>query len=391
MQKILTFNNISTNGLKQFEQGRYQVGEAIEQPDAVICRSAKLHDFTFPTSVKCVGRAGAGVNNIPVDKLTELGIPVLNTPGANANAVKELVVTGLLLASRNICQAWQYVNNLEGPDDTIAQMVEQGKKQYVGYELPGRTLAVIGLGSIGVKVANAAIGLGMRVIGYDPKMTVKKAWELSSQVEEATSIEAMLPQADFISVHVPLNEYTKGLINAKMFAKMKPGVTLLNFARDAVVDEADLLTALAGNCHSYVCDFPTKALIGHPKVIALPHLGASTIEAEENCAVMVVNQVKKFLEYGNIKNSVNFPDVFMPPSEEGVRIAIANRNIPNMVAQISTVLAEQQLNIIDLLNKSRDNIAFTVIDVNATPSEQTLNKLLAIEGVINARICNKQS
>jgi len=387
MFNILTFNNIAEKGLSKFDSATYQVGDDVADPDAVICRSAKLHDFDFPATVKCVGRAGAGTNNIPVDKLTEKGIPVLNTPGANANAVKELVITGMLLASRNTCQAWDYVKQLEGADDTITQMVEKGKKKYVGYELPERTLAVIGLGSIGVKVANAAVALGMRVIGYDPNMTVRNAWELSAQVEAANSIEEILPLADFISVHVPLNEHTRGLVNKKQFARMKPGAVLLNFARDAVVVEADLLAALKDKLSAYVCDFPTRELIEHPKVIALPHLGASTLEAEENCAVMVAQQVKQFLEEGNITNSVNFPQVLMPASEEGVRLAIANRNVPKMVAQISNVLADQGLNIIDLLNKSRNDIAYTLVDVNATPSDATLQALLAIDGVINARIC----
>lgn len=390
MFNILVLDNVSKTGLAHFPQDRYAITDKLDMADAILCRSSVLHDYSFPERIKVVGRAGAGVNNIPITKLTEKGIPVLNTPGANANAVKELVLAGLLLASRNICQAWQYSKGLQGDEETMAKMVEKGKKQYVGTELTGRTLGVVGLGSIGVLVANAAIDLGMRVIGYDPQLTVKHAWQLSSQVEAATTLDALLPQVDYLTLHVPLLPNTRGLMNENYLGRMKPGTTLLNFSRDAIVDNQALATALDNHLMTYVCDFPSPEWINHPKVIALPHLGASTVEAEENCAVMIVEQVRHFLEDGNISNSVNFPEAVMPRmNSTDVRLAICNHNVPNMVAQISSVLAQQQLNIVDLLNKSREGIAHTLINVHERPSTQTLQALQAIKGVMSVRICDQ--
>jgi D-3-phosphoglycerate dehydrogenase len=337
--------------------------------------------------VRAVGRAGAGVNNIPVEALSRRGIPVFNTPGANANAVKELVLAGLLLAARNIGPAWLFARSLSGDDAVIESAVERGKKNFVGFELPGRTLGVVGLGAIGVEVANSALALGMHVLGYDPQITVQRAWQLSASVEQALSLEDLFARADAISVHVPLNERTTKLVNATRLALMKPDGTLLNFARAAIVDDAAVIAALdAGRLHAYVCDFPTAALKDHPQVVTLPHLGASTGEAEENCAVMVAEQVRDFLENGNIRNSVNYPEAILPRIPNTTRLAIANSNVPNMVGQISTCLAAAQLNIADLLNKSRGEYAYTLIDTDGTVGEEVLTKIRAIAGVLCARI-----
>jgi D-3-phosphoglycerate dehydrogenase len=384
MYKIQTLNSIDAAGLKQFPVDLYQLGE-VTTPDAILVRSASLHDYEFPTTVKVIARAGAGVNNIPITKLTELGIPVLNTPGANANAVKELVLAGMLLACRNLCQAWDYVRQLDGNDDEINLQVEKDKKQFAGFELPGKTLGVIGLGNIGTKVANAARALGMRVIGYDPTITVKQAWALSADVQEVRHLDQLIKEADFISLHVPLLPETRHLINAERLELAKPNVTLLNFAREGIVDNAALQIALdQQKIYAYVCDFPSSLLKAHPRVISLPHLGASTKESEENCAKMAVTQVREFLENGNIINSVNFPNIELPFNKGG-RLAIANANIPNMVAQISTQISAADLNIIDLLNKSKDKIAFTLIDVDGDVSENLLQEIRRIPGVINLR------
>lgn len=386
MYKIQTLNPISTTGLKQFPENHYQVATSVSDPDVILVRSQNMHQMEMPASVKVVGRAGAGTNNIPIALLTERGIPVLNTPGANANAVRELVIAGMLLASRNICQAWHYVSGLKLQDAELEKEIEQNKKQFVGFELMGKTLGVIGLGSVGVKVANAAISLGMRVVGYDPTISVNRAWELSSNVQQARSIDNLLSEADFVSFHVPLLDDTRNMINAKRLHAMKPNVVLLNFARDEIIDHHALAEALNANkVLAYVCDFPHAELKNHPRVISLPHLGASTKEAEENCAVMIVNQVREFLENGAIINSVNFPTVDVPPHNSEVRIAIVNANIPNMVAQISAKLAEAKLNIASLLNKSRDDIAYTLIDVNGTVNEAVLANIAKIEGVKQVR------
>jgi D-3-phosphoglycerate dehydrogenase len=386
MFKILTYNNISAAGLEKFPRERYEVASEIQHPDAILLRSFDLHGVPIPETVKAVGRAGAGVNNIPVAEYSKRGIPVFNAPGANANAVKELVIAGMLLAARRICPAWDYARHLDGDDETVHTLVEKGKKQFAGFELAGKTLAVLGLGAIGVKVANAAISLGMRVIGYDPLLTVESAWQLSSSVARATSVDDLIARADLVSLHVPLNDHTRHLINAARIDFMKKGAILLNFSRAGVVDDPAVCAALdAGRLQAYVCDFPSRQIIEHPKAIVLPHLGASTAEAEENCAVMVAERVRDYLENGNIHHSVNFPDVVMPRNG-GVRLGIANENVPNMVGQISGALADANLNIIDLLNKSRGDYAYTLIDINAEVPEATLNRIRSIQGVLTARV-----
>ena len=385
MFRIQTLNNISPKGLALLPPTQYEYGADIATPDAVLLRSHNMHEMDLPASVQAVGRAGAGVNNIPVPRLTELGVPVFNTPGANANAVKELVIAGMLLAARNLPQALQFVAGLEGQGDALNKVVEAGKKRFVGHELPGRTLAVIGLGAIGVKVANAAVGLGMQVIGYDPKITVSRAWQLSAEVDQAASLEQALGQADFISLHVPLLDSTRNLLDATRLGQLKPGAVLLNFAREGIVDPALVMTALEqGQLQRYVTDFPTRELIDHDGVIALPHLGASTTEAEENCAMMVARQVRDYLENGNITNSVNFPETVLPRTA-GHRVSIINANIPNMLGQISSALADSGLNILDMLNKSRGEIAYTLVDVDQALTEATCERLRGIDGVLRVR------
>lgn len=388
MFKIQTLNAIATIGLKQLPADLYEVSPDLANPDAILVRSQRMHDMTFPASLKVVGRAGAGVNNIPVNELTKLGIPVLNTPGANANAVRELVIAGMLLASRNICQAWDYVRHLESHDAlAIEKHIEHDKKQFVGSELLGKTLGVIGLGSIGVKVANAAMNLGMHVIGYDPTITVNRAWELSSGVKQANSIENLLRESDFITFHVPLSDETKHMINDVRLNLMKPGVILLNFAREGIIDNEALFVALEEKkVFAYVSDFPSIKLKNHSRVISLPHLGASTKEAEENCAVMIAKQVSDYLENGNITNAVNFPTIEMQREKTSVRLSIVNTNVPNMVAQISSKLAEAKLNIISLSNGSRGDIAYTLIDVNAGVGDRLLKEIMSISGVIRTRL-----
>jgi D-3-phosphoglycerate dehydrogenase len=385
--RILTLNNISASGLARLPRERYEIGNDLADPDAILLRSADLHTAAVAASVRAVGRAGAGVNNIPVADLSRRGIPVFNTPGANANAVKELVLAGLLLAARNLGPAWLFARSLTGDDEAIDAAVEKGKKAFVGFELPGRTLGVVGLGAIGVEVANSAHALGMKVLGYDPQITVQRAWQLSSNVEQALSMEDLFARADAITVHVPLNEHTRGLVNAARLALMRKDATILNFARAAIVDTQAVLAALnAGKLHAYVCDFPLRALKDHPQVVTLPHLGASTGEAEENCAVMVAEQLRDFLENGNIRNSVNFPEAVLPRLPNTTRIAIANSNVPNMVGQISSCLAAQKINIADLLNKSRGEVAYTLIDVDGVVSAGLLQSLRAINGVQSARM-----
>ena len=386
--RILTLNNISASGLARLPSERYEVGPDIERPDAILLRSADLHGTAIAPEVRAVGRAGAGVNNIPVSQLSARGIPVFNTPGANANAVKELVLAGLFLAARNIGPAWLFARALAGDDAAIDAAVEQGKKRFVGFELPGRTLGVVGLGAIGVEVANSALALGMKVLGYDPQLTVQRAWQLSSSVEQALSLEDVFARCEAVTVHVPLTEQTRGLVNTARLALMnKSGGTVLNFARADIVDDAAVLAALdAGRLHAYVCDFPRNGLKDHPRVITLPHLGASTGEAEENCAVMVAEQVRDFLENGNVRNSVNYPEAVLPRAPNTTRLAVANRNVPNMVGQISTDLAAHGSNIADLLNKSRGEYAYTLIDVDGVVGEALLAEIRAIDGVLSARI-----
>jgi len=383
--KILTLNNISVRGLDRLPRDLYEVASEIGHPDAILLRSADMHSMEIPASVLAVARAGAGTNNVPVAKLGRRGIPVFNAPGANANAVKELVLAGLFLASRNICQAWGYVRALEGDDHAIEEAVEKGKKKFVGHELPGRTLGVVGLGAIGVEVANAALGLRMKVLGYDPQITVQRAWQLSSGVEQALSLDDLFARCDMVTVHVPLNDATRTLVNEARIRLMRKGSAVLNFARAGIVDEAAVLRELdRGQLGSYICDFPTRASKDHPRVVALPHLGASTGEAEENCAIMVAETLRDFLENGNVRNSVNFPEAVLP-RVGGNRVAIANENVPNMVGQISTCLAEAGLNIADLLNKSRGDLAYTLIDTEAPIQPEVLAKLRVIPGILSAR------
>ena len=386
MFKILTLNNISVAGLERLPRDTYEIASEIQHPDAVLLRSFKMHDMEIPSTLKAVGRAGAGVNNIPVARMSGRGIPVFNAPGANANAVKELVVAGMLLACRNICQAWDFARNLQGSDAEINKLVEAGKKDFAGFELPGRTLGVIGLGAIGRQVANVAVALGMKVIGYDPGITVEGAWALSADVQKAATVDDLLARVDFVTFHVPLIDATRHLINADRLRSMKDGVVILNFAREGIVDDHAVAAAIdAGKVYAYVCDFPSNLLKGHRRVITLPHLGASTREAEDNCAVMVAEQVRDYLENGNVRHSVNFPEVYMPRSAGCYRIGIVNSNVPNMVSQFSSAMAKAELNITDLLNKSRGELAYTLADVDKPVPEEVIREIAAIEGVLAVR------
>jgi len=383
-RKILTLNAISARGLARLPE-HYSVGGDIADPDGILVRSANMHDMEIPASVQAIARAGAGTNNIPVKKMAERGVPVFNAPGANANAVKELVVVGMLLGARNLMPALEFVEGLSGSDEEMHKATEAGKKQFAGTELPGRTLGVIGLGAIGSTVAEAAIRLGMKVVGFDPAITVDAAWRLPSQVKRAENVEDVLRMADFVTLHVPLVDATKNLINAQRIAAMRPGAVLLNFAREGVVNNAAVIEALDANkLHFYICDFPANALKGHARVVALPHLGASTEEAEENCAVMVAEQLADYLENGNILNSVNFPNVSMA-RESSFRLAIANANVPNMVGQISSVLAAAGINIHNMVNKSKGDMAYTLVDVDSAVSEAVTQQLSAIVGVLAVR------
>jgi D-3-phosphoglycerate dehydrogenase len=385
MYKILTLNNISVQGLQRLPREQYEVASEISHPDAVLVRSYKMHDMEIPDTVAAIGRAGAGVNNIPVDRMTDRGVPVFNAPGANANAVKELVLAGLLMATRNIADAMQFASGLKGSDSEISTAVESGKKNFVGSELPSKTLGVIGLGAIGVRVANAALSLGMKVVGYDPLISVQSAWQLSSAVEKAVSVDHLFNQCDAVSVHVPLLDATRGIVSADRIKMMSPGGIIVNLARGGICDDEAVLAALdKGHLHAYVIDFPTGALLAHPKVISFPHLGASTNEAEENCAVMVADSVRDYLQDGTVRNSVNFPEAHMPRNG-GCRITIANANVPNMVGQISTILANAGLNIADLLNKSRGEVAYTIIDLDGGIDDGTLAAIREIEGVLSLR------
>ncbi len=385
--KIQTLNNISPLGLERLPRSTYEVATEIANPDAVMVRSADMHKIDIAPSIKAIGRAGAGTNNIPVAAMSARGVPVFNAPGANANAVKELVLTGMLLAARNIAPALDFVKKLDGDDKAMHVAVEDGKKKFVGFELPSRSLGVIGLGAIGVKVANAAVELGMEVFGFDPAMTVNNAWKLDSRVKQALSVDDLVSKSQFISVHVPLLDATRGLINADRLKLMKKQGVILNFARAEIVDEKAVVEALAaGTLHAYVCDFPSNALKGNPKVLATPHLGASTGEAEDNCAIMVADQLRDFLESGNVRNSVNFPEAVMPMLPGKTRLAIANANVPNMVGQISTTLAKHQLNIADLLNKSRGDIAYTLVDIDSAVPDAAAAEIRAIQGVLNVRV-----
>lgn len=385
--RIQTLNAISPSGLSRLPSDDYEVGGSLQEPHALLLRSADLHSQPIADSVLAVARAGAGTNNIPVDALSERGVPVFNTPGANANAVKELVIAGTLLSARHLFPAALYVRDLEGTDTEMSKAVEVGKKRFAGYELPGRTMGVIGLGAIGVEVANAALSLGMAVVGYDPAITVRHAWRLSADVEHVEAIEDVFARADVLTVHVPLLESTRGLVNTQRLARMKQGALLLNFARSAIVDEDAVVEALdEGRLAGYVCDFPSRRLNHHPKIIALPHLGASTAEAEDNCAAMAADQLRGYLEHGDIRNSVNFPEARLPHSPGTTRIVVVNRNIPNVVSQLSTNLSTAGLNIADLLNKSRGDLALTIVDVDGDVQADLLDRLRQAPGVVSVRI-----
>ena len=383
MQNIQVLNNISPLGLKKFPKEFYDVSDSKDNPDAILVRSAKMHDIEIEKSLKAVGRAGAGVNNIPLQRMSDNGVVVFNTPGANANAVKELVISSMLLASRNICQGWSYVNDL--PLDNLKATVEDGKKQYSGSELPGKTLGIVGLGAIGVEIANAASMLGMDVIGYDPSISKKNAWKISSDVEEALSLEELFSRSDFVSFHVPLVEATKNLLNAKRIELLPEGCVVINMSRDGIIDEEELIKSLdSGKVKYYVTDFPIDEKKNHDRVIALPHLGASTSEAEDNCAVMIAKQIKEYLENGNIINSVNFPDAKMPRAGKE-RLAITHRNVPNMVRQITKAIAEDEANIVDMLNKSKGEFAYTLIDIEEEISNSVIENIKKVEGILKVR------
>lgn len=384
---IKTLNAISHTGLSRLPKEKFETSSDVESPDALILRSANLHGVAIPESVLAVARAGAGTNNIPIADYSAVGIPVFNTPGANANAVKELVVAALFLAARNIVPAAAFAHRLDGDAATMDKAVESGKKNFVGFELPGRTLGVIGLGAIGVEVANAASALGMRVLGYDPGITVEHAWNLSSSVEHVTNLDQLLKRADIITLHVPLIDATRGLIGAEQLTKLHKSSVVINFARGPIVDEDAVVEALeSGRLRAYICDFPSPALNKRDRVVTLPHLGASTAEAEENCAVMAANQLRDYLLDGTIINSVNFPNAVLPRTVGTTRIAIANSNVPNMVGQISTLLAETGLNIADLLNKSRGELAYTLVDVDGEVPADVVAAVRAIPGVLSARV-----
>ncbi len=383
--QILTLNKISSLGLQRLPAARYVIGNDIAEPDAILVRSHNMLEMHIPASVKAIARAGAGTNNVPVKKMSARGVPVFNAAGANANAVKELVVAGMLLTSRNLIPALHFTASLKGDDAALHKQVEDGKKHFAGIELRGRTLGIIGLGSIGRLVADAAIGLGMQVMGYDPDITVDAVWGLPSQVKKAHSVEDLLKHSDFVTLHIPLLDATRGFINSKRVQAMKAGSVLLNFARDAIVDEDAVLAGIASkHIHCYVCDFPTQKTQSNPAVIALPHLGASTQEAEDNCAVMVAEQVRDYLEHGNLSNTVNFPNVAMP-RESAFRIAIANANVPNMLGQISTTLASAGINIHNMINKSRGEIAYTLVDTDSATPPELIVQLAAIPGVLMVR------
>lgn len=386
MFKIHTLNAISPKGLDRLPKDQYDIGADLDAADAIMVRSAKMHDMALQGGLLAIGRAGAGVNNIPVDAMTEKGVVVFNAPGANANAVKELVLAGMLMAIRNIGAGWTFAQGLEGSDAEIHKAVEAGKKNYVGFELPGRTLGVIGLGAIGVRVANAARALGMKVIGFDPGISVDRAWELSPDVMQAGSADEVLAKADFVSFHVPLIDATRNLINADSLKFMKDNVVVLNFARDGIVDEEAMVAALdSGKALSYVTDFPSNRTKNHPRCLTFPHLGASTVEAEDNCAMMIADQLREYLENGNIVNSVNFPNVTMARRGE-VRLAVANLNRPDMVGQISHLLGAAGVNIEHLVNDSRNQVAYTLMDVDRAIPADTLEAIGAIDGVLRVRV-----
>ena len=384
MYHIQLWNDLSDKGLKRFTDD-YHVQRETEQPDAFLVRSKDLHDMRFPDSLKAVARAGVGVNTIPLDQLANRGIPVFSTPGANANAVKELVIGSLFLTARKLVQSLLWTNNLRGPD--IPERIEANKKQFVGTELLGKRIGIVGLGAIGANLANTLHELGMTVTGYDPHMSVESAWRVSNQIQRATQLEDLLATSDYITLHLPLVDATTGLLDASLFSKMKHGATLLNFSRGELVDEQALADVLrSGRLANYVTDFPNAFILSLPRVIALPHIGASTSEAEENCAIMAVDQLRLFLETGNIRNAVNFPAVELPFTGKR-RITIAHHNIPNMVGQIASVLAQESINIANMINGSKDAIAYTIIDIDNHADESiSLDRLKQIPGVLKTRL-----
>ena len=383
--KVLVLNQISANGLKRLPAARYLVAKDTPSPDAMLLRSADLHAINIPASVLAIARAGAGTNNIPVDAMSARGVPVFNAPGANANAVKELVLAAMLLTARNLAPALRFVADLDPAAAGMEKAVEEGKKAFAGFELAGHTLGIVGLGKVGCMVADAAIKLGMDVYGFDPHITVDAAWSLPAQVKKAASVAEVLKHADFVSLHVPLIDATRDLVNADNLGLMRPGAVLMNFSREGVVNEAAVLAALnAKRLGWYACDFPSPAVNAHARVIALPHLGASTAEAEENCAVMVADQLRDYLEHGNVTHAVNFPAVSMA-RESAYRVAIANANVPNMLGQISTAMASAGLNIHNMVNKSRGDMAYTLVDVDSAVATEVLDQLRAIAGVLSVR------
>jgi D-3-phosphoglycerate dehydrogenase len=387
MKKIRTYNNIAAKGLNKFPEERYLVDATCEAPDALLLRSHKLHNEELPESVLAIARAGAGVNNIPVADYTPQGIVVFNTPGANANAVKELVLASLLLSSRGITQSMHYVNSLASETDAaqLHKKVEAGKKQYGGSELEGKTLGVVGLGAIGAKIANLALSLGMKVIGYDPKLSVEAAWQLSSNVKRAANLHSLLARSDYVTLHVPMIEATRGLMNNDAFSAIKEGAKLINLARGELVEEAAVIAALdSGKLASYIADFPSEALIAHKQVVLFPHLGASTVEAEENCAEMGAAQLIDFLDNGNIVNSVNFPAVSMERTT-GYRVTFANDNIPKVLGAVLNLLADLNINVLDIVNKSRDEIAYTILDIEQEPTPALLEQLSNVEHIFHVR------
>ncbi|MFT4861762.1 MAG: D-3-phosphoglycerate dehydrogenase [Pseudohongiellaceae bacterium] len=392
MYKIKTYNAISGRGLTRFDKARFEVNEHLAGEDAILLRSFKLDIASIPDTVKAVARAGAGVNNVPVNSCTAKGIVVFNTPGANANAVKELVVCGLLLASRGIVQGIRFANEQSDVTDyaELSKLMEQEKKRFSGFEIAGKTLGVVGLGAIGSLVAKTAIDLGMNVLGYDPALSVEAAWRLPAQVKHIKNLSSLMAKADFVTLHLPVLDSTRGLISAEMLAQMKPGSCLLNFSRDEIVDPSALAEALeSAKLRLYVCDFPRPEFMNRPEVIAMPHLGASTEEAEENCAIMAADQLVDFLENGNIKNSVNFPNLSLeraPNSTACTRLAISNKNVPKILGQVLSVLADQNINVLDMLNKSRGEIAYNLIDLESQPSSTAIDAILAIEEVIQVTL-----
>lgn len=388
MFKIQTFNKISVNGLNQFGRDKYEVASEMANPDAILLRSHKLAAADVGSSVRAIARAGAGVNNIPVKDMTGRGIVVFNTPGANANAVKELVLAAMLLASRDIIGGVQFVREeqKETDDAALSKLLEAEKKRFAGNELAGKTLGVVGLGAIGALVANMALDLGMHVLGYDPAISVDAAWRLSHRVQRVENLQSLVSRVDFISLHLPVLDSTRGLINVELLKLMRPDTCLLNFAREEIVDNSAVLHALEQKqLGKYITDFPTLALLKNKNVVPMPHIGASTEEAEDNCAVMAAEQLKDFLANGNIRNSVNFPAVMLDRTD-GYRLAIANRNVPKMLGQILSVIADSNNNVIDMINKSRDDIAYNLIDIAVKPDAATLDKIRAIEGIVNVSL-----